>query len=1821
MALRDLTEEERLELGLPPATGETPIVPTEETPTVPTEETETSLWGPPPSKDFTGLLPLPVRAALFSDRFFDSLYGSTQATIGDFQETRARAQEERGHDDYAKELRERADLNEQQASEAAYQAKYGQEGWEQFKNLNDPEWWAATIGEVIPGSAPFLAGAGAAGGATFMATGNPIASITAAAIGGGAVVFAQSYGDAYYEYLEKYPDDEEGADRYALKKSGISAIINAASVPAGVLGIGKSVIKHYITQAILQGGIGGVDTVTQNLMVKNNIDPTLDITTGLAQGITGEAIGEGTIFATTGRLAAPTFNDFQKQFTEEERSANDEKAETLTTAELTTLVEKWAEDKGLPYAKNIEDLDANELREIMEANNDLEFGPVIPGENRESLLEKIVGAVRAKNQDVVIRDYMMDTVLSGFNPERIYNEQKAILDAMTNEELDAHILKEFGTPEAYERWAARQGEYSFDPNDVSENRDEERVAIANAGANLLFREHHGAAWKLGKNEFRDYVKDIEENYTLEELRVAVKEGVPYTSPEKIDRMSQSELAFALAEQQTIVDLQRQIRDTSNRSRTIDLTQVSFDEEGKPVPFVMTPQYEEVLRPEGEALRAEVVVELPEGNTHTIGFERQGIEEGMSLAEQTAKRNSELSVFKVDGVEVSPDSPFFNKTISEVLDGSTIQLYYQNPRLISMEMPVGRSPQFQTKGITKFWDRYMRPLMPTGSLIGNRARQRESRIRALETRAQKLGLEMEQAIAEAVRNGDVKTKAEADKLIMAFLQQTGARIELTAEQRRAAEQQLSKLETQKIEGRDNLDQYDLDKINDQIEFIEGQLADIQKTPVAARQLPDSLRKPALKIRRGIDALSKRMLNELPAESLDPDLRAVIEHNLNTYVTRSYKFFSPNLGWNPKGQMMIEAIKNLPPKLANYLGVEVTSSSQPMTALYERAVTSMEYKFRSRMPDYRSNARQELGPNATQEQLEERALEIRKERAEEAVNEWIERSMYQSANDVSKLAALLKGEQKGEKADIKINQLLTQRGEIPYAVRQLLGEIKEPELIAATSFARLARAVENATFFYEVKRLSEIPGEQWFSPEQTPEYKYKIETGDDFNPLEGLWTTRTMAEELSGGNAIQTEAAILNTLTTVIGVPKAIVQYGIIVLSPGTQMRNLYGAAIMYGMNGHFRGMVNKDGEIHEAIKLIGNDLFGNVRYDPETGEVSGNVEEFDSAWSYLQELGIVNTEVRANDALGVFTRVSNSGIIKTPEQIVNLLYALGQTGPGKAFDSYVLSLNRGARRAYAASDDFFKILAFLSERRKFKDMINEIDGSDDLKLRVLRDFAKTLKTKSGITEKLSSYVQDQGTVLRNVTDLDKYIDHIAAYMVRNTMPNYDYVGKFADWIKAIPIGNFIAFPTEIARTTANSAQLVYRMGLYTPSPDIQARAAVEGVQLPEKPFVNRATQRAIGGYVAVHGLVAGLAKASQILFNIDDDDTYAANELIPPYQDRDRLIYLGEKTNRNLPEKDRDTPYLNVNYFFPYEAIGKFYNAIGGTLRENRGQGDPEAIQQAMKELIIGYTEAYTQESISWKIYADIMSNQNDDNPRNIKPIWNEKDDLWDQFKDGFKYALRKGGPGIIRQTNDIIWSLKEDDAQYDRYGKTMPFIRAASKLMGFSSSEINPDRAMGFIIGNRTNEFEQLVKTNLSREYISYEELTEEDVIKDWEDAQRAWFEVQQDLYFEAQALKAWGVNKKVYDEAMDRFAKKTGAGRKFIKNIERGIFTPWPVPQSTIDSFEDKKKERRLKRTWPKNQLNRKYDLIERKQISLTGNKELSRNLRENLGLRDLED
>ena len=94
-----------------------------------------------------------------------------------------------------------------------------------------------------------------------------------------------------------------------------------------------------------------------------------------------------------------------------------------------------------------------------------------------------------------------------------------------------------------------------------------------------------------------------------------------------------------------------------------------------------------------------------------------------------------------------------------------------------------------------------------------------------------------------------------------------------------------------------------------------------------------------------------------------------------------------------------------------------------------------------------------------------------------------------------------------------------------------------------------------------------------------------------------------------------------------------------------------------------------------------------------------------------------------------------------------------------------------------------------------------------------------------------------------------------------------------------------------------------------------------------------------------------------------------------------------------------------------------------------------------------------------------------------------------------------------------------------------------------------------------------------------------------------------------------------IYEDALKRFVQRTGAGKDFIDNIEQGIFTAWPVPAKTQENFEAKAEELDLQREWPEDEIEEMYEIIEDMEISLTGNAELSRNLEENLGVRDLED
>ena len=116
--------------------------------------------------------------------------------------------------------------------------------------------------------------------------------------------------------------------------------------------------------------------------------------------------------------------------------------------------------------------------------------------------------------------------------------------------------------------------------------------------------------------------------------------------------------------------------------------------------------------------------------------------------------------------------------------------------------------------------------------------------------------------------------------------------------------------------------------------------------------------------------------------------------------------------------------------------------------------------------------------------------------------------------------------------------------------------------------------------------------------------------------------------------------------------------------------------------------------------------------------------------------------------------------------------LGQKRARSLGEQWFDGFDKRARDLYQGGDDIWKIYNFDFERSK---VINMFGGD----VAAADDYAKSLGFKS-----LNEYSAD---------------------IVKNTIPNYERVPQFIQDLRRLPLGNFIAFPAEIVRTSLNTVQ--------------------------------------------------------------------------------------------------------------------------------------------------------------------------------------------------------------------------------------------------------------------------------------------------------------------------------------------------------------------------------------------------------------------------------
>ena len=117
---------------------------------------------------------------------------------------------------------------------------------------------------------------------------------------------------------------------------------------------------------------------------------------------------------------------------------------------------------------------------------------------------------------------------------------------------------------------------------------------------------------------------------------------------------------------------------------------------------------------------------------------------------------------------------------------------------------------------------------------------------------------------------------------------------------------------------------------------------------------------------------------------------------------------------------------------------------------------------------------------------------------------------------------------------------------------------------------------------------------------------------------------------------------------------------------------------------------------------------------------------------------------------------------------------------------------------------------------------------------------------------------------NLVQQFKDVKDISAYLVTNTIPTYSKVPKIIENIRSLPLGNFVAFPAEILRTSAHLIEIGARELTST------------------NPFIRQMGARRLLGAASVFGGTGAIvAEAAEKLTGVSSDKMDAFKRSVAP----------------------------------------------------------------------------------------------------------------------------------------------------------------------------------------------------------------------------------------------------------------------------------------------------------------------------------------------------
>ena len=253
----------------------------------------------------------------------------------------------------------------------------------------------------------------------------------------------------------------------------------------------------------------------------------------------------------------------------------------------------------------------------------------------------------------------------------------------------------------------------------------------------------------------------------------------------------------------------------------------------------------------------------------------------------------------------------------------------------------------------------------------------------------------------------------------------------------------------------------------------------------------------------------------------------------------------------------------------------------------------------------------------------------------------------------------------------------------------------------------------------------------------------------NPLNGKVALRDYAQSFMDAQ-LSSKSIPTQLYNNLVLYPKGMSQMAKTILAPFTHVRNFVSAAAFAGANGILP--FGNTADVKSAWRALQVTLPG--------------TRKSNQFYQELLDLGVVNSQVQLGDLRRLLEDVDFGNTLNK----LNSDYGLNK------LLKRLSKIKKGAQDAYTAEDDFWKIFTYLGEKSRLD----------------------TAFRNAGL--RLGQEFTDMNGVKRLFND--QTLKEMSADLVKNNVPNYAMVPEFIQGLRKLPVGNFVAFPAEIIRTSAN-----------------------------------------------------------------------------------------------------------------------------------------------------------------------------------------------------------------------------------------------------------------------------------------------------------------------------------------------------------------------------------------------------------------------------------